>query len=589
MVNKKYENGDVYEGFVDSDEPHGYGVMNYVDGSLFEGEWNHGKTKSGKMTFPDGVTYEGGFKNDLRHGKGVVTLADKTVHYSGMWKDDVQHGFGIMIFDESKYIGHFENGEIKGEGKFIFDVATFIGTWENSATGYGSIYYTNGDFYFGKWVDYKKEGDGYMVYADSSIYNGDWVDDKQHGIGFFLNGNKELFIKGQYENDQFVEGTDMVTITKYENGDFYDGEYDENDRKEGIGFMVTHKNEIYKGDWKKDEKNGEGIMRYPNKDLYEGEWKKDNKSGGGTMRFASGVMYNGRWLYDKPFSDGSLIIQDVVLRCKWNDEFMISEIVQITNINKKIISIVDILPFLDGKMKYNSDFYTLVGLYTSPYAMETFKRRMLTYTGTVMIAAICHGWILPPIPLPIPYLHRINKVVNGVCGFSNIYDKLSTIDTCISNDISSILPVINKQFQHVVKRQCNESSCNYGNEPDYFKMFHNVRGLTESPQKLAKAGNLIFNKEFTSKGKNVSVLLVKDEEGNYINLLSEKDTFTLEELFTMIPQCSKCILVDSSCSGPGQNKETGKEYTFTKEDLESYGGTRKKRKNRKRTIKNKNI
>ena len=585
MVKKTYENGDVYEGFVDDEnQPQGYGVMNYTEGIIFEGEWNHGKTISGKMTFPDGVTYEGGFKDDLRNGRGIVKLADNTVYYSGMWKNDVEHGFGIRIIDESNYIGHWENGQIKGKGKYIFEVATFNGMWENETSGYGIISYTNGDFYFGHWVDYKKQGDGFMVYENSTIYNGDWVDDKKEGIGFLLFKNK-TFTKGQWESDKFMEGTDMNTVTRYENDDFYDGDYGENDSKEGMGFMVTHENEIYKGEWKQDEKYGEGIMRYLNKNIYEGEWKKNKKSGDGKMTFASEVVYIGRWFYDKPYFHGNLIIDDVVLRCKWNDDYTISEIEQITNINKKIISIADIIPFLDGNMKYNSDFYTLVGLSTSPYEMETFKTRMLTYTGTVMIGAICHGALLPPIPLPIPYFHRVSKVVNGVCGFSHVYDKLVVIDTCISNNPSTIVPVIDKQFQHIVKRQCNESSCNFGNDLDYFKMFHKVRGLSESPHKIANAGNLIFNKEFTSKGKNVNVLLLIDEEGKYINLFSNKDTYTLEELFAMIPQCSKCILLDSSCSGPGKNQETGKDYIFTKQELESYGGTRKKRKKLKRTRK----
>ena len=144
-------------------------------------------------------------------------------------------------------------------------------------------------------------------------------------------------------------------------------------------------------------------------------------------------------------------------------------------------------------------------------------------------------------------------------------------------------------ISRIVKRQCNLSSCSFENKPEYLKMFHNVRGLSDSPQKVAKLGNTIFNKEFTSNGANLNVLLLKDEEGNYINLFSEKDTYTLEELFAMIPQCSKCILLDNSCSVPGTNKETGKDYTFTKQELESYGGTRKKQKKRKKTIKNKNI
>ena len=588
MVKTNYENGDIYDGFVNSDnEPNGYGIMIYSEGISIEGEWSNGNIKIGKMTFPDGVIYEGEFKNNQRHGKGIVMNPDKTIQYSGMWKDDFEHGFGIRSVDGGKYSGQWKNGEIKGEGKYIFEVATFIGTWENDSTGYGSISYTNGDFYFGQWVDYKKHGDGFIIYKNLDIYNGNWVEDERSGIGFFLDENKELFIKGQWEYNEFIEGTHMITITKYENGDFYDGEYDENDNKEGVGFIVTHKNEIYKGEWKKNEKNGKGIMRYLNKDIYEGEWKKDKKSVDGKMRFASEVIYHGRWFYDRPYIDGNLIIQDVTLKCKWNDDYTIREIEQITNMNKKIISIADIVPFLDGFMNYTSDFYTLVGLSTSPSKIETFKTKMLTYTGTVMIGAICHGSILPSISLPISYFHRISKIVNGVCAFGNIYDNLLVVDTYVSNNSSTIVPIINKQFQQTIKKQCNESSCNYRNKDHehYFKMFHKVRGLQESPQKIANRGDTIFNKEFTSKGINVNILLLKDEEGNYINLFSNKDTYTLEEIFSMIPKCSKCILIDNSCSGPGTNKDTKKEYTFTKQELESYGGTRKIRK--KKTRKNK--
>ena len=491
MVKKTYENGDVYEGNINSDnEPHGYGVINYADDTLFQGEWSNGKITSGKMTFPDGVTYEGEFKDDLRNGKGIVKLADNTVNYSGMWKNNLNNGFGMAIFEESKYIGNWKNGEIKGEGKYIFEVATFIGTWENSTTGYGTIQYTNGDFYEGEWVDYKK--------------------------------------------------------------------------------------------------HGKGTIQYITKDLYEGEWKDDEKSGNGKMTFASGVVYDGRWLYNQPFvnADGNLIIDDVVLRCKWDENFLIREILQIKNPNKKIISIADIVPFLNSRMTYTPSFYSLIGLYSSSDEIENFKTKMLTYTGTVMIGAVCHGVIFPPIPLPIQNLHRISKVVNGVCGFGTIYDNLFVVDTCISNGPSTIIPIINKQFQQTLKTQCNEPPCNYREESEqYFKMFHNVRGLVESPQKLAKIGNLIFNKEFTSYGPNINVLLLIDEEGNYINLFSEKDTYRLEELFAMIPQCSKCILLDHSCSGPGKNEETDEYYTFTKQELESYGGTRKKRKKIKRTRK----
>jgi len=50
-VNKKtYPNGDVYEGNLKDDQPHGKGKMTYIeDGRVYEGDWVDGK-RNGKGT-----------------------------------------------------------------------------------------------------------------------------------------------------------------------------------------------------------------------------------------------------------------------------------------------------------------------------------------------------------------------------------------------------------------------------------------------------------------------------------------------------------------------------------------------------------
>ena len=117
-----------------------------------------------------------------------------------------------------------------------------------------------------------------------------------------------------------------------------------------------------------------------------------------------------------------------------------------------------------------------------------------------------------------------------------------------------------------------------------------MSGLTKSPEKIATKGNLIFNKHFTSIGHNINVLLLIDEEGNHINLFSTRQDITLEEVCSMIPECSKCILVDDSCSGPGINEETHEYYKFTQAEYDSYGGKTKIRKYKnKKTKKNKQL
>jgi hypothetical protein len=48
--------------------------MLYPDGSLYEGNWEHGlKCGKGRFLFSDGDVYVGGFLEDVPHGQGSLT------------------------------------------------------------------------------------------------------------------------------------------------------------------------------------------------------------------------------------------------------------------------------------------------------------------------------------------------------------------------------------------------------------------------------------------------------------------------------------------------------------------------------------
>lgn len=49
------------------------------------------------MNWDDGSKYDGDWKDDVRHGKGVFeyTNGDK---YDGDWADDIQHGKVLITF-----------------------------------------------------------------------------------------------------------------------------------------------------------------------------------------------------------------------------------------------------------------------------------------------------------------------------------------------------------------------------------------------------------------------------------------------------------------------------------------------------------
>ena len=71
------------------------------------------RTGVGKITYPDGSKYDGGFKNNLKEGAGIFTFKDGS-SYTGYWKNDLKDGRGAFKWaDGSKFHGNFENGEIK--------------------------------------------------------------------------------------------------------------------------------------------------------------------------------------------------------------------------------------------------------------------------------------------------------------------------------------------------------------------------------------------------------------------------------------------------------------------------------------------
>ena len=48
-----------------SDQRHGIGKYTWVDGNMYEGQYEYGEIKgNGKFTWSDGRYYEGSFKND---------------------------------------------------------------------------------------------------------------------------------------------------------------------------------------------------------------------------------------------------------------------------------------------------------------------------------------------------------------------------------------------------------------------------------------------------------------------------------------------------------------------------------------------
>jgi len=109
--------GDLYEGELRNDHKHGKGTMRFADGRVFVGEYVNGQMTDGKMIYQDGSTYEGGWADGMRHGRGKCVFTDESI-YEGEFREGEFHGHGKMTWsDGGWYEGEWWNGEMHGQGK----------------------------------------------------------------------------------------------------------------------------------------------------------------------------------------------------------------------------------------------------------------------------------------------------------------------------------------------------------------------------------------------------------------------------------------------------------------------------------------
>ena len=250
-----YDNGDVYEGAVRSNEPEGLGKMTYKDGRVCEGIWEEGE-----------IYYEGELDdNGEPHGRG------KMMHLDGTYEGEFQHGLIISNkgtykwSDGSSYKGEWKNNEMHGKG---------IQKWSD-----GSVQYD------GEWKDNLWHGKGTYKWPDGTVeYDGEWKDNEYHGKGTCYTCN---YFDGVYT------------------GDWHAG------KRQGRGVMTYSNGDIYDGQWKKDYEDGQGTMKFINGDLYEGHFSKGKLHGKGTYSYAAGDILKciGEWKKGKKCGEFENIVR----------------------------------------------------------------------------------------------------------------------------------------------------------------------------------------------------------------------------------------------------------------------------------------
>mmetsp|Transcript_18964 Transcript_18964/g.31439 ORF Transcript_18964/g.31439 Transcript_18964/m.31439 type:complete len:897 (+) Transcript_18964:125-2815(+) len=305
-----YANGDTYLGALDSEsfQRTGYGV--YVS----------------KAT---GCSYTGVFKNNKRHGFGIL-IHSQFGKYAGEFCEDKKHGEGTLILsDASSFHGVFANGAFDGKGTLCErDGTVYVGEWRAGLrNGEGMETMSDGRVFKGTFKNGKREGSGTLLEksAGKIIYRGPWRDGKFHGEGMlivrkqipsshqvnivrwegaFAAGKKHGYgvlsnetdnseWKGVWSHDKPVSGKWRV---KYKDGGLYAGQAQVLDEQNSSGDKVVAVPE------------GFGTFQYANGDVYVGNFEYGIRNGVGTCKFTSGEQWEGAWTNDHLDKHGSGVL-----------------------------------------------------------------------------------------------------------------------------------------------------------------------------------------------------------------------------------------------------------------------------------------
>lgn len=270
---KKYPNGDVYDGALKANQPEGEGTMIYNDGSVYAGTWSKGK-RNGQGTYSqrNGNRYEGYWVNDVQEGEGTFFLTSMRMTLRGTVKaGQFIKGTVISEIDGFSFEGTFEP---EVSGKLNYGNSDFCdGKWEKCnvmetmlrdyvfTSGLSYKHYNNGDFYVGNVVD-THFSKGMMSYANGDKFEGSFDE-------------KNNFVTGSYK---YGDGSNHYYDGTWKNGEFYNGKLD-----------IAKENITFKGEWKDGKAfNGEGEIK-DETDSYKGKWL--NGEFAGTCKVANLNQY----------------------------------------------------------------------------------------------------------------------------------------------------------------------------------------------------------------------------------------------------------------------------------------------------------
>jgi hypothetical protein len=180
-----FTDGRYYEGDMVQYRYEGFGVMHNGDGTKYSGQFTRGKRHGeGTLTGPI-CTYIGHFEDGLFNGEGkIVDSESKAKLFEGEFKDDQPWNGKGVIYGATRQL-HFT-------GEFFDGVFTGYGVQKIDEESPEFKHYSKSGTYDGNFVNTKYQGQGSVHYTDGSCYEGKYEDDLRHGEGIWSCAGKSF-------------------------------------------------------------------------------------------------------------------------------------------------------------------------------------------------------------------------------------------------------------------------------------------------------------------------------------------------------------------------------------------------------------
>ena len=300
---KLIKNNEVYYiGHLLNYVPNGIGVLYENKNIIYEGEFNFGIIEGhGKKIYDDNSYYIGKFEDSKRNGEGILYNKDNIIIFEGTFENDKYKNGRLNYDDRSYYVGEFEDNKRNGKGILYKKDNTikYDGSFLNdNFSGEGKLYYEDNSYYIGNFINGLPNGKGVIYgYSKYNENNGKIVEEGK--VIENNDNNSKIYII--YEGDLINGELSGKGILQYEDGKYYDGEF-ENNKKNGKGELYDHNNKlIYCGDFKDDNFDGNGQFNFENGEYYLGEFKGGYFYGNGIIFKKDGTIKFKRKLHDSIF------------------------------------------------------------------------------------------------------------------------------------------------------------------------------------------------------------------------------------------------------------------------------------------------